>query len=99
MNITQAKELVKKNPKRISDFTRQKVEPGFLKRAVKVNYFLYNYNSCLRNNWRKAFSVGDGKLYGVKLVSTDGGKVAIPNPDLIIYQTPFRKDGSFVIND
>lgn len=95
MNITQAKELVKAHPKRLGEFTRQRVKPGFLKRVVKVNHFLYDYNSSLGATWRNAFSVGDGKLYGVKLVSTDGRKVATPNLDLIVYESPLKADGIF----
>jgi hypothetical protein len=98
ITITQAKELVRKHPKRIADFTRQRVEPGFLKRTVVVNYVLYNYNSFLGNNWRKALSIGDGNLYGIRFVSTDRGKVGVPNLDLLVYENPFKEEGFFTMS-
>lgn len=73
-----ARELVRKHPKRIGRFVRERFTSK-LKNLVSVNWVGY------RSGNRMGASIGDGKIYALRLESCDPhGKVLVPNLDIVL---------------
>lgn len=81
MNHTEARNFVKKNPKRIEGFVRAKLGIGVIARTVKINFIRYDFESFTGQNWRYGYSIGDGKVYGHKVVKSEEG-IWIDSPNL-----------------
>jgi hypothetical protein len=68
MNFAEAREVVKAHPKRIGGFVRAKMPSGAIRRATKINFVKYEFDSCTGATWRYGYSIGDGTVYGHKIV-------------------------------
>jgi hypothetical protein len=86
VNIQQAKELVKANPKHVGGFIRAKIN-GKIANIKTVNWMLYSFNSSTGQTFPAA-SIGDGKLYGVRVKNG----VLVPNLDIVVYENPLQND-------
>lgn len=72
MTLTEAKQLVRRFPKRVGPYRRNRLTN--LNAITTVNWMLYQgLGNC------NAASIGDGNIYGLKLQSSDGGKVFTPD--------------------
>lgn len=76
MNTSEARELVKKFPKRIGTFCRERFYN--VKEATKVNFMIYKSGDIV------GCSIGDGRVRNMRLERVEGGgKVLVPDRNIL----------------
>jgi hypothetical protein len=76
MNSLEIRQYIQRNPKHMGDFTRDRQHN--LERVITINFTLYTH----KRGYLGA-SIGDGRIYGIRLQPTESRKIIVPDLEKI----------------